>query len=513
MAGTQAKGLALAGGCLLAAAATIAPAGAIELTPLGGMPPTDHVGPGVGIDYFASGLAFADFDNDHSLDLVMTSSSAGNVLLANAGNGVLQVSPRSADIALPGAFHGGALALDYDNDGWRDLLVLSLDRVQLFRNQAGEGFADVTVASGLGDLRIQGESAAAGDIDGDGLLDIYLVGWFDIGHPLTSDRLLRQRQGGGFDDWSAALTLATRARPGFAASMLDLDDDGDLDIYVVNDKQVGNALWRNDGPGCGSWCFTDVAAATGAARPVFGMGLGHGDYDHDGDLDLYFSSIGEQVLLRNELQSGHLAFTDVGSASGTRFTGIGWGAELVDLDNDGWLDIYLCTMNSAPSMGNRVYRNRGDGSFDDVSLASGGSDNGPSVGLARGDFDDDGRIDLAIGNWRERYVLYRNQTAPGGNWLGLRLIGTGAVNRDAVGAKVYINDSAGRRHRRDVHLGSGMGGSGDVRIHVGLGNASATDGLIRWPDGTIQWIAPVMGAYQDVVYAGVPEWMHANGFE
>lgn len=474
-------------------------------------PPVAHVGPAPDIDYFAAGQAFADVDGDGRLDLLLTSSSQGNVLLMNGPAG-FSARP-DAVLAMPESFHAGSLALDVDNDGDPDFLVLSLIGVSLLRNDGAAGLTDITAASGLDAIEIQGENASAGDFDGDGRLDLYLVGWFDTGHPLALDRLLRQEPDGRFSDWSHLLPADRRGRPGFVASFVDIDDDGDVDLYVVNDKQLGNVLWRNDGPGCGGWCFTDISIASGGHRPVFGMGLAIGDYDGDLDLDLYFSSIGEQVMLRNDGSPGEPSFTDVGVETGTAFAAIGWGAEFADFDNDGWLDLYLCTMNGDPALANRLFRNMGNGSFADISAASGSNDAGPSIGLAKADFDNDGRMDLVIGNWRQQYHLYRNQSASSGHWVGLRLQGSGSVNRDAVGARVLLRDTQARVHRRDVITGTGMGGGGDLRLHVGLGDSLPVDAWIRWPDGKVQRITPAVNRYTDVPYAGIPDVLMQDGLE
>ncbi len=473
-------------------------------------PRIDHRGVPVSMDYFSTGQAFGDVDQDGFPDLFLTSSEGANSLLRNRGDGSFELWDIGAALALPDHLSGGALFLDYDNDGWPDLLVLGRGSSYLFRNLQGQGFADVSAITGIGAVDVQAQSAAAGDIDGDGRLDLYIVAWMDIGHGLTQDRLLRQNAEGGFDDWSHLLDLDTRSRPGFAVSMLDLDDDGDLDIFVVNDKLVGNALWRNDGPGCGGWCFTDVAVSSGAFRPVFGMGLAHGDIDHDGDLDLYFSSIGEQVLLRNDSDANGLRFTEISQSSGTAFDAVGWGAEFLDLDLDGRMDLYLCTMTQS----NRVFRNVSDGVFTDVSVASGADDAGASIGLAFADFDRDGRLDLIVGNWRDRYRIYRNTTAVAGRtWAGVTVRGGGPINRDAIGTKVFVLDSLGREHRRDVRAGSAIGGGSEIALHFAFGDAVPTFGRVSWPDGSSQPFRVQSNVYQTIDWQPVPDALLSDGFD
>lgn len=451
-------------------------------------------------DYFAIGQAVADINANGFPDIYLTSAGSANVLLKNRGDGTFETWPIQA-VELANHVSAGALFFDYDNDGWPDLLVLGNPSIHLFRNLSGQGFEEVTEAMGLAGLSIQGQSAAAGDLDGDGLLDLYIVGWFDRGHQWATDRLLRQHPGGGFEDWSDRLDVQVRGRAGFAVSMLDLDNSGRLDIYVVNDKLEGNALWRNDGPGCGGWCFSEVAEQAGALRPVFGMGLAHADIDHDGRLELYFSSIGEQVLLHNLSTPGQLDFAEASDATGVNFDAIGWAAEFVDFDLSGNQDLYLCTMDSESSRGNRLFRNVGQGVFEDVSGASGADDNGPTLGVAFADFDRDGRVDLVIGNWKDGYRFLKNQSDVTDRiWAGLVLEGAGPINREAIGARVYITDTSGRTQRRDVRAGSGMGGGSEKALVFGFDEYPPVSALVHWPDGTLQPIKVNPGQYQKIVY-------------
>ena len=183
-------------------------------------------------------------------------------------------------MALADAWTGGAVWADYDNDGWRDLYVLTHGANVLFRNEAGTGFRDVTAAAGVGDTG-KGATAAWGDYDGDGFLDLFVANWRcypecarENAAALASDRLYRNLGDGTFEDVSGLLGDKLRGA-GFSASFADFDDDGDLDIYVVNDMvehPVGNVLWRNDGPGCGGWCWSDASAETRTGAVRNGMG-------------------------------------------------------------------------------------------------------------------------------------------------------------------------------------------------------------------------------------------------
>ena len=444
----------------------------------------------------ATGQAWGDYDNDGWPDLYVTDTDGPNTLYHNEGDGTFTVSPLSEQVALPEAESTGVTFADFDNDGWVDLYVTARGTNTLFRNREGQGFEDVTRSAGLADP-LDGKSSAWGDFDNDGDLDLYVTNWScypDCGRPFygDSDHLYRNNGDGTFENVTRLLGAQTMGA-GHAASFLDYDNDGDLDIYLVNDQYIypiGNVLWRNDGPGCEGWCFTEVSEAAGADRRVMGMGIASADYDNDGDLDIYFTNAGPMTLLRN---NGDGTFENVAPAAGVEAPdSVAWGAVFLDYDNDGWRDLYLAVpmmMDAQALPGNQLFRNRGDGTFERLRCNTGAADVGGTIGIAYADYDRDGRMDFVIGNHIEGYRLYRNQgTAGAGNhWLGVQLTGGGPVNRDAVGARVYLRTADGLTRMAEVTNGSSMGSGNELLLHFGLGAAEEAASLtVRWPDGLEQ---------------------------
>ncbi len=464
-------------------------------------------------NYLITGQAWGDYDNDGDEDLYLTDNTGPNTLYRNLGDGTFEVSSLNSQVALPDISSGGATFADIDNDGDADLLVLTYGVDVLFEN-TGSAFVNISEGSGIV-AQGEGESAAWGDFNNDGYLDLYVTNWYwaEGGHPLNQDRLYLNNGDKTFTDVSHLLVIDRLLGPGFAVTFLDYDNDGDLDIYVINDKFFGNLLWRNDGPGCGLWCFTDVSLSTGAYRPCEGMGIAVGDYDLDGDDDLYFSSENEQILLRSEIAQGNDFFTEVTTSAGVNLGSPGWGVTFVDFDNDGWEDLYLATAHPDPSLSNRVYRNNsGDGTFTDVSATSGASNTGDTIGVAYADYDRDGRIDLVIGNQQENYHLYRNTTTAG-DWLSVKLYGRGPVNRDAVGTLAELELSDGRQLRRRVHIGSSIGADHQRALHFGLGSATPVELTLTWPDGTVEVLETLPVNQELVRYYPQPEMILKHGFE
>jgi enediyne biosynthesis protein E4 len=435
-----------------------------------------HVGGGS-----TTGQAFGDFDRDGHLDLFLTGGIGPNHLYRNLGDGTFASVPLLPGAALPGPAKGGATWADYDNDGWLDLYLAVLGPNVLLRNEGG------TLTPVVAGVEHPGESrhSAWADYDGDGRLDLYVI------NASEPDALYHAEENGTFTDVSALVALPA-GKPAFAAVWTDYDDDGDPDLYVANDYQTGNDLWRNDGPDpVSGWRFTNVSAETGAGLLVYGMGIAVGDYDEDLDLDLFVTDIDRTNLLRNELDpalpDAPVTFTEVAAMAGVCHPSVNWGASFLDHDLDGWLDLYLATLHPGPpELTNRLFRNLGDGTFADVSAGCGCDDAGWTWGVAAGDYDADGAVDLVIGNRAAGYRVLRNALGPrpGHHFLTVELEGAPPINRDAIGAHVTVHTTDGRHLLAERKSGSSLGAGDMLPLHFGLGPALVDHVTIRWPDGT-----------------------------
>lgn len=467
--------------------------------------------------YLGIGQAWGDYDNDGWLDLYVTGNLDDNVLYHNQGDGTFSVSPFSESLSSHGVRSGGAVWADYDNDGWLDLYVVRYGTNLLFHNEQGKGFTNVTVKAGIRHTG-KGTSATWGDYDADGYLDLYVTNWScypECGeepdpaeNALAQDVLYHNNGNGTFSDVSNLLVYEKLLGSGFGASFVDYDNDGDVDIYVVNDmlkNPIGNVLWRNDGSGCDGWCWTDSSAQAKAGIKTYAMGLGIGDYDNDLDLDFYFTNIvNRMTLLQNQ---GDGTFADMTNKSGTGIgpsPAVGWGSAFFDYDNDGLLDLYVTTTQFVESKSRGpggtylpplalldpypdvLFKNNGDGTFIDVTPYRWRGESHSTMGIAYADYNNDGWVDYVLGQWNEGYALYRNTAgeAPNNRWLTLRLIGGGHINQNAVGARVYLTTTDDRQQMQEVICGSSLGSGNDLAVHFGLGNAAISQVRIVWPDGT-----------------------------
>ncbi|HXF86549.1 MAG TPA: FG-GAP-like repeat-containing protein [Anaerolineales bacterium] len=471
----------------------------------------------------SAGIAWGDYDNDGWLDLYVTDPIGKNTLYHNNGDGTFSVSTLTHQVALPNAYSQGATFADYDNDGWKDLLVVTWGPDHLFHNEQGRGFVDVSQQAGIVDDR-NSKSASWGDYDGDGFLDLYIANWScypKCGRPMEgeADRLYHNNGDGTFTEVTDLLAGGVTGA-GFIASFTDYDNDGDLDIYLVNDEFInplGNKLWRNDGPGCKGWCFTQVAKEANANAKVFGMGLATGDYDNDGDMDYYYSNVGPMELLQNQ---GDGTFKEVAKQAGVQVpNGIGWGAVFFDYDNDGWQDLYLAisdTTHHKDISANKLFRNNGDGTFTSIACHNESTDVRMSISVAYADYDHDGWVDLIVGNLDEGYRLYKNQTGQTSNhhWLSIELVGAGNVNRDAVGSRVYVTTAHGKTQMQEVINGSSVMAGNSLILHFGLGEERSAEVRIRWSDGTEQVIKNLRADHRyRIPYQSTPQTLPAKQVE
>ena len=474
------------------------------------------------------GVAAGDYNGDGHLDLYTTNSVGPNALFRNNGDGSFTDVAAAATVDDPDATSYGVGWADYDNDGDLDLYVANFGASKLFRNDGNDSFTDVTIASGVADPDAEHRTMGVGwgDYDGDGFLDLLVVRHLiEIGGKLALDTaglaraskplaLFRNHGDGTFSNVTHLLSdILEYPSPvkgaGFKPAFLDYDNDGDVDIYVVNDfgaANYPNVLWRNDGKdSTGNIKFTDVSEESGTDLEIFGMGLAVGDYDNDGDLDLYMTDIGEGEFLENRgdgtfVNETGSTGTGRGSIAGNWFDdmSVGWGTIFADFDNDGQLDLYTVAgqMDNDPCFNmenqpNALFINMGDGTFSDVSDASGADDPGTGRGVAPGDFNGDGLLDLFVVNMGTRdgepgtARLFINTSENDNNWLKVVLRGTES-NRFGIGARVVVT-AAGAKQVREMGASQSHISNSVVPVHFGLGDAEMVDAIeVRWPSGRTQ---------------------------
>lgn len=465
----------------------------------------------------SGGTAVADFNRDGWPDVFTTGDQASNSLFLNQTDGSFGLSPINDQIALAGAGCGSTAAADYDNDGWPDIYIACAARNYLFRNVSGQQFVDVS-----DDLAVNHgantQAVAWGDMDADGRLDLVLgVHEPNSGPPPpdseTWDQLMMNDGPGQFSNLSYIFDPQQSVKKALALILTDIDRDQDIDIYIANDKEDGNTLWRNDGAGCDAWCFSDISMASGAERPADSMGVTVGDYDRDGDWDIYYSGSDEQILLQNQqsqsTSEGALSFIERSVEAGVNITTTGWGVIFFDADHDGWEDLFLA--GSGTTKPDHLLHNQQDGTFSDHS--AGLTQSLWTYSAARLDYDRDGRLDLVLGHPGDGYRLYRNVTDNDHHWLILDLEGGNTVNRDGIGAWVRLTMPDGSRQMRELRAGSSRGSSHQPIIHFGLGIYDRAVVTIRWPDGTLHNVGELVAdRYHQVVFPPADVISHI-GFE
>ncbi len=478
-----------------------------------------------------TGVALIDYDDDGWLDIFLVNGTTlegfprggepTSHLYRNLKNGKFEDVTGRAGLALTG-WGQGACVGDYDNDGHDDLYVTFWGQNRLFRNRGTGAFEDVTSAAGLTTPRRWGAGCAFVDIDRDGLLDLFAANYIDFdlesapvpdsglcrykgvpvacGPPgLTGGKnvLYRNTGRGAFTDVSETSGV-TRASGtyGMGVGTLDFDADGWIDLYVANDSNP-STLYRNNRDGT----FTDVAIAAGCAysqdgKPQAGMGVALGDYDHNGTVDIFKTNFaGDTSTLYANTGDGLCEDRTFASGVGINTRWLGWGVGFLDLDHDGWLDLFLVNGHVYPEVEQIktearykqrkvVYRNMKTGRFEDITERLGEPVTTPRAGrgAAFGDLDNDGDVDVIVNNVHDVPNLYRLDVGGGTTWAMLKLVGTRS-NRNAIGARVTIS-AGGLTHVHEVRGGGSYYSQNDFRVHVGLGGAAKIDRvMVRWPTG------------------------------
>jgi hypothetical protein len=488
------------------------------------------------IESTGSGVGILDYDNDGWPDIFFVNGTTLNDTGAmpkptshlfhnNHDGSFTDVTEHSG--LLGTAWGQGVCAGDYDNDGYDDLYVTSYGKNRLYHNQGDGTFKELGAIAGVaGTGKEWSTGCAFVDFDRDGKLDLMVANYvhFDLTHtpapgqasyciwkgaptfcgprglPSAPNVLYHNLGNGKFEDVSKSSGIEnTTGSHCFSVSTLDYDDDGWPDIYVACDSTPAE-LYHNNHNGT----FTDVAADAGVAfdeegREQAGMGSTIGDYDGDGKLDIFKTNFSDDTssLYRN---NGDGTFSDLTFKSGVGVNpqDLGWGTMFMDLDNDGWPDLLVVNGHVYPEVDSGrlgssyrepriIYRNLGNGKFQDISKTSGPGITlaEPSRGLAIGDLWNDGRLEAVVNNMNDHPMVLVNMAKNTNHWLGVRLIGVQS-NRDGIGARVRIH-SGERTWVDEIRSGSSYDSNNDLRLHFGLGQKSKVEWIeVRWPNGRME---------------------------
>ncbi len=504
------------------------------------------------IESSGSGVALLDYDNDGLTDIFfvngtrLTGLPSGppptNHLYRNQGNLKFVDVTESAGLARTG-WGQGVCAGDYDNDGFEDLFVTYYGSNTLYRNTGKGSFQDVTRAAGLETGKRNWSTGCAFlDYDRDGWLDLFVANYVDFdlarapepganpfcfwkGVPVfcgprglggQSNHLYHNNHDGTFTDVSRQAGIQV---PGehyaFGVLTADFENRGLTDVYVACDS-TASLLYRNKGDGT----FDEVGVQAGVAYTEdglgqAGMGVAAGDYDGDGFLDILKTNFSDDTpnLYRN---NGDGTFSDrvFDAHLGNNVKYLGWGCGFVDFDNDGWKDIFMANGHVYPELEKHgldtpyrerclLYQNHGDGTFEDLSRVA-----GPGLqlmksgrGVAFGDLDNDGDVDIVVNNQNDPPTLLLNQSRVKNNSISIRTIGLQS-NRDGIGTRVTVA-VGDHRQIEEVRSGGSYLSQNDLRVHFGLGKAARADRVeIRWPSGQVDRLVDVLANQLIVVREG-----------
>jgi hypothetical protein len=495
------------------------------------------------------GCAFLDYDNDGWMDIFVLTGTRMNGAPGGTTNRLYRNNRDGtfSDVTDKAGLHdvgwaSGVCVGDYNNDGFEDLFCTYFGQNKLYRNNGDGTFTDVTKQAGLlNEAPRYGAGCTFLDYNRDGNLDLFVSNYvqFDLkrvpkpgqnsnctwkgvdvecgprGLPHGVHSLYRNNGDGTFTDVSVQAGISTlRGSYGMTVVSADFDEDGWPDIFLACDS-TPSLLFMNNHDGT----FREEGVIRGVAlsedgEEQAGMGVGVGDYDLDGHLDLFKTHFSEDTngLYHNDGKGNFVDVTRV-ARIGVENRYVGWGAGIVDLDNDGYPDIFMVTGSvypelekTMPQFPNKtprvVFRNLGNGTFEELLDEAGPGVSAPhcSRGCAFGDFDNDGDLDVLIVNLNEPPSLLRNDLRGSNHWLKLKLVGTKS-NRSAIGARVVVRYGK-KVQAQEVLSQSSFYSVNDSRLHFGLGSEKTADIAIRWPSGAHEELKAVAADQLIVVKEG-----------
>jgi hypothetical protein len=492
------------------------------------------------VESMSGGVLLIDYDRDGWLDIYLTNAPTVDMALKNQrsrsalyhnnGDGTFTDVTEKAGVAFPGFAMGGAVG-DYNNDGWPDMYITCLGANVLYRNNGDGTFTDVAATAGVADPRWSA-GAAFGDYDGDGYLDLLVSNYVDFklndlpgfgssptckyrgidvqcgprGLKGAGDSLYHNNGDGTFTDVSKQTGLDDpNGYYGLQVVWSDFGNTGRLDAYVADDS-TPNLFYRNDGNGK----FKEIGLESGTAVSGDGseqgsMGVAVGDYLHTGRFSIFVTNFVDEydTLYRND---GDNNFTDVSLAAKMAQSSrpyVKWGAGFADFDNDTWLDLFVVNGHVYPQIDSQpqgaryrqpklLHMNLGDGNFCDAGKQSGPALNEPraSRGAAFGDLDNDGNVDVVVGDLDGPPMVLHNDGGFGNHWITFEL---GAIkgNPLAIGARVKVV-AGGVAQTDEVRSGGSYLSQNDLRLHFGLGKTTKIDSIeIRWNSGKVETIKDV----------------------
>ena len=481
-----------------------------------------------------AGVALFDYDNDGRLDIFavngakMTSLDKSDPLFWNRlyharGDGTFEDVTEKAGVRGKG-YDAGVAAADYDNDGWTDLLVLGVRANILYRNRGDGTFEDVTVKAGLAQPdpdygTLWSVAAAFFDFDNDGWLDLFISNycvWDPVTEPRCGPRgmndychpknyrglpnsLFRNNGDGTFTDVSRPSGIRKVIGKGMGLGVADFDGDGLTDVFVANDTEP-NYLFHNLGGGK----FEEIGFVAGvsypeAGAPLSGMGADAKDIDDDGRPDIFHTALANETMpiFHNQGQNTFFEVTATAGVSSASLTRSGWSNAIVDFNNDGRKDLFICGGDVMDAEGefrdrvpqtNMVLANLGKLRFANAT-AGAGPDFSKKMAVHRGgafgDLDNDGRVDAVVTDLHGPIEIWRNVSPAPRHWISLALQGTRS-NRDGMGAKIKVVTATGTRHSH-VNTAVGYGGASDRRVHFGLGQDERILKIeVTWPSKATQ---------------------------